>query len=231
MKPFTSVERYYRCRCSLHARQPVGAPRDRRHRADRPHIVVGAGARVRRRARLVRQPLRVAAGAGLRLVRHRRADRGRTPSATAAGAARADPAVHPGFTIVFTLLGAFASTFVQLFRGTTGQRIGGAIVVAFGVLMIGYAIRRGSIALYAERRPFLPASARAAWAPCRSAWRSPRAGRRASARCWGPSSRSPRRAARPRAVLLLVSYSAGLGRAVPAGGPRGRHGSWARSGG
>lgn len=60
-----------------------------------------------------------------------------------------------GFTIVFVLLGAFSSTFVKVFKGTTGQRVGGTIVITFGVLMIGYALRRGSLALYAERRPFL----------------------------------------------------------------------------
>ena len=56
---------------------------------------------------------------------------------------------------MFVLLGAFASTFVEVFRGDVGQRIGGALVIAFGVLMIGYAFGRGSMALYAERRPFL----------------------------------------------------------------------------
>jgi cytochrome c-type biogenesis protein len=60
-----------------------------------------------------------------------------------------------GFTIVFALLGAFSSTFVHLLRGTLGQRVGGAIVIVFGLLMIGYALQRGSITLYAERRPFL----------------------------------------------------------------------------
>ncbi len=60
-----------------------------------------------------------------------------------------------GFTIVFTLLGAFASTFVRLFKGITGQRVAGAVVVIMGLLMIGYALQRGSIALYEERRPFL----------------------------------------------------------------------------
>jgi cytochrome c-type biogenesis protein len=60
-----------------------------------------------------------------------------------------------GFTIVFSLLGAFASTFVQVFKGSTGQRIAGAVVIVFGVLMIGYALRWGSASWYAERRPFL----------------------------------------------------------------------------
>ncbi len=60
-----------------------------------------------------------------------------------------------GFTIVFSLLGAFATTFVVLFKGTAGQRVAGVVVMALGVLMIGYALQRGSLSLYAERRPFL----------------------------------------------------------------------------
>jgi cytochrome c-type biogenesis protein len=116
-----------------------------------------------------------------------------------------------GFTIVFVLLGAFASTFVKVFKGTTGQRVGGAIVITFGVLMIGYALRRGSMALYAERRPFLarvrPGSVgavplgmafAAGWTPCIG----PVLGSILVIAASGSTAR---------AVLLLVSYSAGLG--------------------
>ncbi|HEX7246870.1 MAG TPA: cytochrome c biogenesis protein CcdA [Actinomycetota bacterium] len=116
-----------------------------------------------------------------------------------------------GFTIVFVLLGAFASTFVHVFRGTVGQRVGGAIVIAFGVLMIGFALRRGSLALYAERRPFLdrvrPGSVgamplgmafAAGWTPCIG----PVLGSILAIAAAGST---------PRAVLLLASYSAGLG--------------------
>ncbi|HYJ60903.1 MAG TPA: cytochrome c biogenesis protein CcdA [Actinomycetota bacterium] len=60
-----------------------------------------------------------------------------------------------GFTVVFTLFGAFASTFVQIFKGRPGQIVAGVVVVLMGLLLIGYATRRGTIALYAERRPFL----------------------------------------------------------------------------
>ena len=60
-----------------------------------------------------------------------------------------------GFTTVFTLFGAFASTFVQIFKGRPGQIVAGIVVVAMGLLLIGYATRRGKIAMYAERRPFL----------------------------------------------------------------------------
>ena len=122
-----------------------------------------------------------------------------------------------GFTLVFVLLGAFASTVVgqrtvvEILKGTTGQRVGGAIVIAFGVLMIGFALGRGPMALYAERRPFLervrPGSVgavplgmafAAGWTPC-----------------IGPVLASilaiAATGSTARAVLLLVSYSAGLG--------------------
>jgi cytochrome c-type biogenesis protein len=116
-----------------------------------------------------------------------------------------------GFTIVFVLLGAFASTFVQVFKGTTGQRVGGAIVIVFGLLMIGYALGRGSPALYAERRPYLervrPGSVgavplgmafAAGWTPCIG----PVLGSILAIAATGSTAR---------AVLLLVSYSVGLG--------------------
>jgi cytochrome c-type biogenesis protein len=116
-----------------------------------------------------------------------------------------------GFTIVFVLLGAFATTFVRIFRGSAGQRIGGAIVIAFGVLLIGYALGRGSLAMYAERRPFLehvrPGSVgalplgmafAAGWTPCIG----PVLGGILALASAGST---------PRAVLLLVCYSAGLG--------------------
>jgi cytochrome c-type biogenesis protein len=60
-----------------------------------------------------------------------------------------------GFTIVFTPLGAFAGSFVRIFRDPWFQRAAGVVVVVLGLLMIGYALRKGSLGLYAERRPFL----------------------------------------------------------------------------
>lgn len=84
-----------------------------------------------------------------------------------------------GFTLVFTLLGAFSTTFVQIFKGTTGRLISGGVIVLLGVLLIVYGLGKGSLALYAERRPFLakvrPGTAgafplgmafAAGWTPC-----------------------------------------------------------------
>ncbi|MGE5226488.1 MAG: cytochrome c biogenesis protein CcdA [Planctomycetaceae bacterium] len=118
-----------------------------------------------------------------------------------------------GFTLVFTLFGAFSSTFVRLFRGSTGQFVMGAIVVVFGVVMILYAYQRGPMAIYTERRPFLekvnPGVAgafplgmafAAGWTPCLGPVLSGIIGI-ASTQSAG------------RAALLMVFYSLGL--AVP----------------
>jgi cytochrome c-type biogenesis protein len=84
-----------------------------------------------------------------------------------------------GFTIVFTLLGAFAGTFVRFFKAEWFQLIAGLIVVGLGLLMLAYALGRGPAALFAERRPLLerirPGTAgafplgvafAAGWTPC-----------------------------------------------------------------
>ena len=60
-----------------------------------------------------------------------------------------------GFTVMFTLYGAFASTFVHLVKDRRGQIVAGVVIVVLGVLLIGYALGRGSLRFYAERRPFL----------------------------------------------------------------------------
>ncbi|MEX0984946.1 MAG: cytochrome c biogenesis protein CcdA [Actinomycetota bacterium] len=60
-----------------------------------------------------------------------------------------------GFSVVFTLYGAFASTFVKVFKGTIGLRISGAVVIVLGLVMIAYALKRGPIWVFAERRPLL----------------------------------------------------------------------------
>lgn len=116
-----------------------------------------------------------------------------------------------GFTIVFSLLGAFATTFVKLLKGTTGQRVAGIVVIAMGVLMIGYALQRGSLALYAERRPFLqkvrPGTVgavplgmafAAGWTPCIG----PVLGGILAIAASGSTARG---------VFLMVCYSLGLG--------------------
>jgi cytochrome c-type biogenesis protein len=60
-----------------------------------------------------------------------------------------------GFSLVFTLYGAFASTFVRVFKGEVGLRIAGAVVILLGLMMLAYAFERGPMWLYAERRPLL----------------------------------------------------------------------------
>jgi cytochrome c-type biogenesis protein len=85
-----------------------------------------------------------------------------------------------GFSVVFVgLFGGFTTVFDRVLRSPAGVRVAGAIIVAFGALMVLYALRIGSPALYAERRPFLqrarpgPAWAfplgmafAAGWTPC-----------------------------------------------------------------
>jgi cytochrome c-type biogenesis protein len=84
-----------------------------------------------------------------------------------------------GFALVFTLLGAASATWVPRLQGSTGRKIAGAVVIVMGGLMIAYALRRGGMAIFAERRPFLarvrPGTAgalplgmafAAGWTPC-----------------------------------------------------------------
>jgi cytochrome c-type biogenesis protein len=84
-----------------------------------------------------------------------------------------------GFALVFTSLGAFSGVFVPVLRSPVATRVAGLLVAGVGVLMVLYAFRVGSPALFADRRPFLvrvrpgPVSAlplgmafAAGWTPC-----------------------------------------------------------------
>ena len=117
-----------------------------------------------------------------------------------------------GFSVVFTLLGAFTKVFVPILHSETGLRIAGLVILVFGVVMILYALRKGSASLYAERRPFLarvkpgPAGAfplgmafAAGWTPCLGPVLS---GLLAIAAAQGGAARG---------AWLLLWYSMGLG--------------------
>jgi cytochrome c-type biogenesis protein len=117
-----------------------------------------------------------------------------------------------GFAAVFTALGAFTGTVTRLLRSPVGVRISGAVIVAFGIVMLLYAVRVGSPALFTERRPLLrrvkpgPAWAfplgvafGAGWTPCIG---PVLAGVLSIAAAQGGSARG---------ALLLLVYSAGLG--------------------
>ncbi|MEX2275678.1 MAG: cytochrome c biogenesis protein CcdA [Actinomycetota bacterium] len=72
-----------------------------------------------------------------------------------------------GFATVFTLLGAFSATFIRLFRSpetiqifgvdthVSGRQLLGAVILAFGLLLVFYSLRVRFPAMYAERRPLL----------------------------------------------------------------------------
>jgi cytochrome c-type biogenesis protein len=60
-----------------------------------------------------------------------------------------------GFAAVFTALGAFTGAVTRILRSPAGIRISGAIIIAFGVVMLLYALRLGSPGLFLERRPLL----------------------------------------------------------------------------
>lgn len=121
-----------------------------------------------------------------------------------------------GFTLVFTLLGWFTANMVeagfQVLRGRAGRLVAGSLVVAVGLLMIGFALQRGRLAFYVERRPFLAKvkpgpkwafpvgmAFAAGWTPCIG---PTLAGILALAGMQGGGARG---------ALLLVCYSLGLG--------------------
>ena len=118
-----------------------------------------------------------------------------------------------GFTAVFTVLFGFtASALSRALKSTTGQRVAGGVVLAFGLFMILYALRTRLTWLYREERPLLsrvrpgPAGAfplgmafAVGWTPC-----------------IGPvlgaiTTLAANQQDTARAVLLLFVYSMGLG--------------------
>jgi cytochrome c-type biogenesis protein len=118
-----------------------------------------------------------------------------------------------GFSAVFTLVGGFtAATISGWLRSDPGQRVAGTVVLAFGLLILLYAFRSGVPWLYREERPFLsrvrpgPAGAfplgmafAVGWTPC-----------------IGPVlgailTLAANQGSTGRSVLLLFSYSLGLG--------------------
>jgi cytochrome c-type biogenesis protein len=60
-----------------------------------------------------------------------------------------------GFAAVFTALGAFTGAVTRVLRSPVGVRISGGIIIAFGIIMLMYALRLGSPTLFADRRPLL----------------------------------------------------------------------------
>lgn len=60
-----------------------------------------------------------------------------------------------GFAAVFTALGAFTGAVTRVLRSPVAVRISGGVIIAFGVIMLLYALRLGSPALFADRRPLL----------------------------------------------------------------------------
>jgi cytochrome c-type biogenesis protein len=116
-----------------------------------------------------------------------------------------------GFSIVLVLLGAFSGTFVRIFKGSRGQLIGGLFVVLMGLLMLGFALGRGPMSLYAERRPLLERARPGGW----SAFPLGVAFATGWTPCLGPVLTGILAIAASqgtlRGILLLSAYSLGLG--------------------
>lgn len=117
-----------------------------------------------------------------------------------------------GFTAVFVALFGFTHVFVGTLRSPVGLRVTGVMIIAFGVMLLLYALQLGRPGMYVERRPFLsrvkpgPAWAfplgmafAAGWTPCIG---PVLAGVLGIAAAQGGSARG---------AFLLVMYSLGLG--------------------
>ena len=71
-----------------------------------------------------------------------------------------------GFTVVFTAIGALVTRVGNLLgylRGDVAQWIFGGFVIVMGLLMLGFSMRVGPFALYAERRPLLDRARIGSW--------------------------------------------------------------------
>lgn len=117
-----------------------------------------------------------------------------------------------GFTVVFVALFGFTRVFVRTLKSPVGLKVTGAMIIAFGVMLLLYALQLGRPGMYVERRPFLsrvkpgPAWAfplgmafAAGWTPCIG---PVLAGVLGMAAAQGGSTRG---------AFLLVMYSLGLG--------------------
>jgi cytochrome c-type biogenesis protein len=121
-----------------------------------------------------------------------------------------------GFTVVFTVLFGFtASLFGRWIHSPAGQKVAGAVVIAFGVFMLLYALRLGMPWLYREERPLLGRMSRVKPGP---AWAFPLG--MAFAAGWSPCigpvlgaiyTLAGSQGSTARAVILLFAYSLGLG--------------------
>ena len=191
--------------------------------------MVGAGAGVPRRAGLVREPLRLPAGPGLRLVRLGGA---RVEERRRARPAGADPAVHRRVHgRVHAPRARSRPRSCRSFKGMTGQRVAGAVVIVLRAaddrVRAPARIGRGSTRSGVRS---CRGCGRGRWGRYRSGWRSPPGGRRASGRCSAASSRSPSQGGTARGGVPAAATRLGLGVPFLLVG-LGISGSWARSDG
>ena len=125
-----------------------------------------------------------------------------------------------GFTVVFVAVFGFTDVFIQVVRGTAGRIVTGIVIALFGTLLLLYALERGPMGLYAERRPFLdrvggPAAGNVRPRP---AWAFPLGMAFAAGwtPCIGPvlaaiTALAAGQGSALRGAFLLVMYSLGLG--------------------
>jgi cytochrome c-type biogenesis protein len=118
-----------------------------------------------------------------------------------------------GFSVVFTVVFGFTASAVSTWlRGSVGAKVAGAVVLAFGVFLILYALRLGFPWMYREGRPLLsrvkpgPAGAFSLGMAFAVGWTP----------CIGPVLGAilllaEGQGSTARAILLLAFYSLGLG--------------------